>query len=79
MNCTLFLHEVYQRGPFLSLRSNRPMVALLPSSYFVVQYGGRNAKVNFHGPNESPDGLFDGRENKIQRYTRALNMPKETK
>ena len=61
MNYTLFLLEVYLCTLALYQRSNRPKVTLLPSSYFVVQYDGHSAKVDFHEPSESLDELYDGR------------------
>ena len=61
MNYTLFLLEVYLYILALYQRSNRPKVTSLPNSCFVAQYDDRNAKVDFHEPNESLDELFDER------------------
>ena len=79
MNYTLFLLEVYLYIPHEYQRSNRPKVASLPNSCFVDQHDGRNAKVNFHGPNENLDVLFDGQRSMRVHCTQALNMPMGTK
>ena len=60
-------------------RSNRPKVALLPSSCFVGQHDDRNATEDFHEPNESLDAPFDELRSMRVHCTRVLNMPKETK